>query len=46
MTEQDARRALAGLKNDFGPQIPAAQKPGADGGGKAGKPDAKKGKDY
>ena len=46
MTEQEARGALEGLKNEFGRKMPAGEKPGADGGGKAGKPDAKKGKDY
>ena len=46
MTEQEARGALEGLKNEFGRKMPAADKPGADGDGKAGKPNAKKGKDY
>ena len=46
MTGQEARGALEGLKNEFGRKMPAGEKPGADGGGKAGKPDAKKGKDY
>jgi tetratricopeptide (TPR) repeat protein len=46
MTEQEARGALEGLKNEFGRKMPAGEKPGADGEGKAGKPNAKKGKDY
>ena len=46
MTEQEARGALEGLKNEFGRKMPAGEKPGADGDGKAGRPNAKKGKDY
>jgi tetratricopeptide (TPR) repeat protein len=46
MTEQEARGALEGLKNEFGRKMPAGDKPGADGEGKAGKPNARKGKDY
>lgn len=46
MTEQEARGALEGLKNEFGRKMPAGEKPGADGDGKPGKPNAKKGKDY
>ena len=46
MTEQEARGALEGLKNEFGRKMSAGEKPGADGDGKPGKANAKKGKDY
>jgi CRISPR/Cas system CSM-associated protein Csm2 small subunit len=46
MTEQEARGALEGLKNEFGRKMSTGDKPGAEGDGKPGKPNAKKGKDY